>query len=155
MFELTVETEFAAAHAIVIRGERESLHGHNFRVRATVASAREGDNKRGTGRLEAACPGTREGVDGLDEDGLLCDFHVIERALREIIAPWHNRNLNEVEPFHRINPTAERIAEHIGLRLQAALRESMPAGTGSRAIRVTRVAVTEAPGCEATWIAEP
>ena len=30
VYEITVEDEFCAAHAIVIRGEREAVHGHNW-----------------------------------------------------------------------------------------------------------------------------
>ena len=63
MYELTVTTEFCAAHSLVIRGEREVLHGHNFRVVACVA-------------------GTE-----VDSDGLLCDFHLVEAVLKEVIEP--------------------------------------------------------------------
>lgn len=125
MHTLTVTAEFAAAHAIVMRGEREALHGHNWRVRAEVAGPR------------------------LDEDGLLCDFHLVEEALRGILAPLHNHNLNETPPFDRLNPTAERVSEHIARRLGEALAGRLPAGA-----RVTRVSVTEAPGCEATHTIE-
>lgn len=120
MHEVTVESEFCAAHAIVIRGEREATHGHNFRVRATV------------------------GGPALDEDGLVCDFHALEAAVGRIIEPFRNRDLNTTPPFDRINPTAERIAAHIGARLS----DAAPAlGAG---VRVLWVSVTEAPGCVAT-----
>ena len=32
MFELEVRRIFSAAHAIVIRGEREPIHGHDWQV---------------------------------------------------------------------------------------------------------------------------
>jgi len=119
MFELTVTHEFCAAHAISIRGRLEPTHGHNWRVRVTVSG------------------GT------LDADGLLCDFHLVERLLRETVEPFHNANLNETPPFDRVNPTAEHVARHIADRVG----EGLPAG-----VRVTRVGVTEAPGCEATHL---
>ena len=122
MYEITVESAFCAAHAIVIAGEKEPLHGHNFRVTATIAG------------------GT------LDADGLLCDFHAVEQALREILAPFQNQNLNDTPPFDRVNPTAERIAEHIGTSLTRSLHTAL----SPRAL-VTSVRVTEAEGCAATY----
>lgn len=123
MFEVTVESEFAAAHAIVMRGEREPVHGHNWRVTATLAG------------------------DSLDDDGLLCDFHALESALREILGPFHNRDLNATYPFDRVNPTAELVARHIGEALGAAI----PAPDAARGVRVASVRVTEAPGCAAVY----
>lgn len=104
-------------------GRREPMHGHNWRVTAVVRGAR------------------------LDADGLLCDFHLVEATLRDVVAPLHNRSLNEVAPFDALNPTAEHVAGHIGQRLAAGLAGRLPAGVG-----VERVSVTEAPGCRATWI---
>lgn len=126
MYELTVQTEFCAAHAIWIRGERESVHGHNWRVLLIVAGCE------------------------LDADGLLCDFHEVERALADAIAPWRDRSLNDVAPFapdgRGLNPTAEHVAREIASRVERATR----AGLGARG-RVSAVSVTEAPGCVATY----
>jgi len=121
MFELEVQAEFCAAHAIVIRGEREPVHGHNWRVTVWIAGG------------------------GLDEDGLVCDFHEVERQLEAVIGPFRNADLNRAPPCDSINPTAERVAEHIG----KALGERLGAG-----VRVDRVRVTEAPGCAAVWKSE-
>lgn len=121
MFEITVEAAFCAAHAIVIGGIAEPVHGHNFRVTATIGGPR------------------------LDAEGLLCDFHAVERALDSILAPLRNQDLNRTPPFDRINPTAERIAEHIAGSLTVALAGSLPPGA-----RVVSVRVTEAEGCAAT-----
>lgn len=109
MYELMIEGEFCAAHAIVIRGEREPVHGHNWHVTLTVAGER------------------------LDEDGLLCDFHAIESTLREVIGRFHNQNLNETAPFDRVNPTAEQIARHIG----ESMAKTLPAGVRMVSARVT------------------
>ncbi len=121
MYEISVETEFSAAHALAIGGKREPVHGHNWHVTVTLA-----------------------GPD-LDRDGLLCDFHDVERALREITARFHNANLNELPPFNAgLNPSAENVARHVAERLIAAL--ALP-----RAVRVASVRVTEAAGCAATY----
>lgn len=122
MFELQVETLVVAAHAIVIRGEREPVHGHHWHVTATVAGPR------------------------LDGDGLLCDFHLVERRLREIVAPFQNQSLSDVPPFNRTNPTAELFAVYIGERLIELLADDLPED-----VRVTSLRVTEAPGCAAVW----
>jgi len=118
MFELVVDEEFCAAHAIIIGGQRERVHGHNWRVRLRV------------------------GGPGLDADGLLCDFHVVQGLLRELLARWHNGDLNETEPFSRLNPTAEVIARQIAV----AIAPRLP-----RCVRVRSVRVTEAPGCAAIY----
>lgn len=131
MFELSVRGEFCAAHGLVINGQPEPLHGHNWRVTAVV-----------TGRR-------------LDQHGLLCDFHLIERALHAIVAPWNNQNLNELPPFHTRgealhNPSAENVAAHIADELSRALAGTLPPG-----VHVASVSVTEAPGCVATYRLPP
>ena len=122
MYEITVEADFSAAHAIVIAGTREPLHGHNWHVVVTVAG------------------------DALDNDGLLCDFHTVEDFLHELIVPFNNRNLNEVAPFDRLNPTAELVAKHLGDSLAAALNTAL-----APAAWVASVRVTEAARCRATY----
>jgi 6-pyruvoyltetrahydropterin/6-carboxytetrahydropterin synthase len=122
MYEITVERTFCAAHAIVIRGQREPLHGHNWLVTASIAG------------------------DTLDEDGLLCDFHAVDRVLAEITEPFVNMNLNEVPPFNDVNPSAEHVARHIATELAARLKNELAPGG-----RVRAVSVTEAPGCCATY----
>lgn len=122
MFELSVQAEFCAAHAILIAGQREPVHGHNWRITASIAGP------------------------SLDADGLLCDFHLVEAALREVIGPYHNADLNRVAPFTDVNPTAENVAKHIADGLSARLAGRLPPGAG-----VAEVSVTEAPGCSATY----
>jgi len=126
MYSISVETEFCAAHAIVIAGVREPLHGHNWRVTATICG------------------------DTLDDDGLLCDFHAVEATLREAVAPFANANLHDAPPFDRRNPTAELVARHIADELARRLASAL-----ARGARVSSVRVTEAPGCAATYRPEP
>lgn len=122
MYELSVEAEFCAAHALLIGGRREPLHGHNWRVTVTVAGP------------------------ALDADGLLVDFHAVERSLAGLLRPFRDRNLNEVEPFIAINPSAEHVARHIG----AEIARTLPPG-----VRLAGVRVTEAVGCAAVYRPEP
>ena len=122
MFELSVQAEFAAAHAIILQGQRETVHGHNWHVTATVS-------------------GTQ-----LDAEGLLCDFHLVERTLREVIGPYHNNDLNRVPPFDDVNPTAENVARHIAGALSERLDRQLAPRAGVASVRVT-----EAPGCAITY----
>jgi 6-pyruvoyltetrahydropterin/6-carboxytetrahydropterin synthase len=122
MFSLTVQVEFCAAHALIIAGQRETIHGHNFRVTACI----EGN--------------------ALDSDGLLCDFHTVESFLQELVEPFINANLNALPPFDTLNPTAENIAKYLADELHTRLGESL-----APAARVAWVSITEAPGCLATY----
>lgn len=121
-YTLDIEAEFCAAHALVICGVREPVHGHNWHLTVTV------------------------GGDSLDDDGLLCDFHTVEDTLGAIIEPLHNTDLNTAALLAGANPTAELVAERIGLELSSRLSQG---GLGPHA-RVLRVRITEAPGCAAT-----
>lgn len=121
MFELSVCREFRAAHAITMGGVREESHDHCWRVRAVV---------RG---------------DRLDSDGLLCDFHRIERELESVLDLLRGRDLNRTPPFDRVNPTAENVARHIA----EGISQRIPEG-----VSLKSVSVTEAPGCTATFVTE-
>lgn len=109
MYQIEVQTTFSAAHALVIQGARESVHGHDWQVTVTLSGPE------------------------LDADGLLCDFHAIEAHLAEITGPFRNANLNETPPFDRVNPSAELIARHIATELAERLGNT-PARVESVAI---------------------
>ena len=119
MFELDLRQTFSAAHAIVMNGVREPVHGHDWCVTVTVTA------------------------DELDDDGLVCDFHALERLLEQIIDPFRNRCFNDVAPFDQRNPSAERIVQFIA----ESLIERLP-----HHVRVQRVQITEAPGCVARYV---
>ena len=119
MYLVRIERSFSAAHSLLLGGEREPVHGHDWDVEVTLA-----------GRA-------------LDPDGLLLDFHAAERSLERILQPFRNRNLNDVPPFDRVNPSAELVARHVA----ACMAEGLPAGVGVHA-----VSVGEAPGCTATYL---
>ncbi|HVU64514.1 MAG TPA: 6-carboxytetrahydropterin synthase [Phycisphaerales bacterium] len=127
MFQISVEKEFCAAHALAIAGAagpggREPLHGHNFHLTVTLQGER------------------------LDADGLLLDFHALERLINDIVHPLHNQNLNDKLPF---NPSAELIAKHLADRITAGLPSITP--KGAPVPRLAAVRLTEAPGCAVTY----
>ncbi len=125
MFEISVDAAFAASHAIRLPdGSLEPLHGHNWPVRVTVAS------------------------DTLDGIETVMDFHDLEKLVASILAPWHNRHLNDVAPFTdgqgglAVNCSAERVAWWIGEEVKRQLPPR---------VRFLSAAVGEAPGCTATY----
>jgi 6-pyruvoyltetrahydropterin/6-carboxytetrahydropterin synthase len=127
VFQIEVQADFSAAHALVIGGGLEPVHGHNWHITATLRGAR------------------------LDDDGLLVDFHMVERHLRDIAAAFHNGNLNDQRPFRggepgALNPSAENVARHIAEELSGRIAGKLPPG-----IALVSVRITEAPGCAATY----
>src|SRR5262249_19695130 len=123
VFEIAVQTEFAAAHALSIGGVREPLHGHNWHVTVTLSGPT------------------------LDEDGLLCDFHTVESALRDLTSKFNNRTLNELPPFDgAVNPSAENVARYLAEELRSQLEPDLAPHAAIASVRVT-----EAPGCAATF----
>ena len=99
-FEVSVETNFSAAHALRgYQGDCARLHGHNWTVRVSVPC--------------------RE----LDDAGIAIDFRVIKGQVRDVLEGLDHCNLNETEPFAKDNPSAENIARHlyreIGRRINA------------------------------------
>jgi 6-pyruvoyltetrahydropterin/6-carboxytetrahydropterin synthase len=89
MYEVRVETEFAAAHFLShYNGKCEKLHGHNYRVRLWA---------RG---------------EELDEGGMLVDFSLLKKALNESVEALDHSNLNDLAVFEN-DPSAERIAKFI------------------------------------------
>ncbi len=93
-FQIRAVRGFCAAHSLRLYDETlEPVHGHNWKVQVTVQAA------------------------SLDAIGVVMDFHELERLMSEIIAPFHNRHLNEVAPFDRLNPSAENVAVHVGQSL--------------------------------------
>lgn len=88
MYELTIETQFSAAHQLRgYKGRCEKLHGHNWRVQVSVFAER------------------------LDEIGLAIDFHELKKITNEVLLPLDHSMLNEVFPFTEINPSSENIAK--------------------------------------------
>jgi 6-pyruvoyltetrahydropterin/6-carboxytetrahydropterin synthase len=106
-FEISTTRYFSAAHQLRLPGgAMEPLHGHNWKVRVTV------------------------GITRLDEMGLVMDFHELERLIDAILAPMHNRHLNELTAFATANPSAENVAVHIARAL------SLPGNARLLSVRV-------------------
>lgn len=123
MYELKVRTRFAAAHYLNdYSGPCARLHGHTWKVEVAV-----------------------QGRD-LDHSGILVDFNDIKSSIKNIIGALDHRNLNDIEPFKAVNPTAENLARYIyeQLKPKLAYRE--------RGIEITSVRVWESPDASATYM---
>jgi 6-pyruvoyltetrahydropterin/6-carboxytetrahydropterin synthase len=109
MWELYVTGSFSAAHHLCGYGAPcEQVHGHNWKVVATVRCTR------------------------LDDVGLGIDFKLLRGRLREVLAALDHRDLNATPPFDTINPSAENIAQWVFERLGERL-----GSTGAVLARVT------------------
>jgi 6-pyruvoyltetrahydropterin/6-carboxytetrahydropterin synthase len=88
--KLSVTKNFASAHCLRgYKGRCENLHGHNWKIRAAFSGSK------------------------LDNTGMLIDFTDIKKHLDQIISYLDHKFLNEIDPFNKINPTAENIAAFI------------------------------------------
>ena len=105
MFEVRVESDFAAAHFLQdYHGKCENLHGHNYKV-YVHAKGNE-----------------------LDAGGVLLDFGVLKNSLRNVCKILDHTNLNDLQEngksvFNQ-NPSAERIAKFIFDKVKEDLSNS-------------------------------
>ena len=90
MYRITVEDNFSSAHRLrEYEGKCSSMHGHNWKVQLTVRSSE------------------------LDGRGITMDFGKLKKFLASLLSRFDHTDLNQVEPFDRINPTAENIARTV------------------------------------------
>jgi 6-pyruvoyltetrahydropterin/6-carboxytetrahydropterin synthase len=103
MFEVSVEHTFAAGHALRnYRGKCENVHGHNYKVQVLVRGEK------------------------LDATGMLADFTVLKRLLRDISEPLDHVFLNDIEPFTTVNPSSENLAVYIYEQMKNGLKLDNP-----------------------------
>lgn len=106
---------FSASHAIRMHGGKcERMHGHNWRVRLHARAS------------------------ALNRIGMVVDFADLYRIGSELVAAFDHQNMNEVAPFHEVNPTAENVARHLYVEANRRL-EKIESGR----VTVTRVDVWE------------
>jgi len=104
MFEVSVEETFAAGHALRnYHGKCENVHGHNYRVRVTLAG------------------------DRLDRAGLLVDFVEVKKLIHAVVERLDHRFLNDVPPFDELNPSAENMARYLYQEIGKGLPPDSPA----------------------------
>jgi len=120
MFEVSVDETFAAAHNLRnYKGKCENLHGHNYKVRVTLAGPE------------------------LTPVGLLYDFVHLKQVIQSVIRSLDHQYLNEMQPFDTLNPSAENIARHIYDEIAKQVRREAN-GAGVSSVTVWETEVTAA-----------
>jgi 6-pyruvoyltetrahydropterin/6-carboxytetrahydropterin synthase len=90
MYEVSITESFSSAHKLAdIGGKCEELHGHNFKVEVTL------------------------GGSTLNANGLLIDFRLVKKYLKEILGHMDHQHLNELPFFRGVNPSSENLAHYI------------------------------------------
>lgn len=98
MFELIVESEFAAAHNLRnYKGACENVHGHNWRVQIVLKAER------------------------LNKQGMVMDFKNIKKITESILDEYDHRYLNQLDKFKIDNPTTENVSRLIYYKLNSRL----------------------------------
>ncbi|MCX8044824.1 MAG: 6-carboxytetrahydropterin synthase QueD [Desulfobacterota bacterium] len=100
MFELTVESSFAAAHRLRdYQGKCETIHGHTWRVAMSVTAP------------------------AVNQIGIAADFHDLKTILKQVLEPLDHVCLNDIPPFTELNPSSENIARFLFGRLKALVQQ--------------------------------
>ena len=95
MFELMVEDNFHAAHALrEYEGPCENLHGHTWKVQVFLQGEK------------------------LNKIGLLEDFRNIKNALKEVLTEFDHTLLNDLKQFQADNPSSENLARIIYAKMK-------------------------------------
>lgn len=96
MFEIKVESSFAAAHHLLnYNGVCENQHGHNWKVEVTAQG------------------------EVLDKSNMLMDFKILKKYLNEVLDLLDHKDINELDEFKDISPSSEIIAKFIYDKLKA------------------------------------
>jgi 6-pyruvoyltetrahydropterin/6-carboxytetrahydropterin synthase len=120
VYEVYIETHFSAAHALKgYPGDCARLHGHNWIIRVYVKC------------LE------------LDEIGIGIDFRLIKENVKAVLSGLDHFNINELPPFHDVNPSSENIAKY--------LYQTLSERINTEKIKVSRIRVSETPNAGAYY----
>jgi 6-pyruvoyltetrahydropterin/6-carboxytetrahydropterin synthase len=98
MFEITVYSHFSGAHRLrCLQGRCEALHGHNWKIEASVVSNR------------------------LSREGIVLDFGILKQKLQKILETLDHTYLNDLAYFAKREPSSETIAKYIFDKLKPEL----------------------------------
>ncbi len=98
MYSIKVQSHFSSAHNLRgYKGKCEALHGHNWKVEASIKS-------RSVGKA-----------------GMVIDFVDVKKALHAVMEKLDHAYLNEIAYFKKVNPTSENIARYIFDSLKRSL----------------------------------
>lgn len=104
MFVVSVQAYYDSAHFLRnYHGKCERLHGHRYVVEVALAK------------------------DEIDESGIAFDFVDVKRELRALADSLDHQNINDIEPFTEIEPSAENQARWFHDELTRRLPAEMAA----------------------------
>jgi 6-pyruvoyltetrahydropterin/6-carboxytetrahydropterin synthase len=104
MYVVSVQAHYDSAHYLRnYRGKCERLHGHRYVVELALATTE------------------------LDAAGIAFDFVVVKRSLRELANQLDHENLNDLEPFREVEPSAENQAKWFWDELKRRFPEEIAA----------------------------
>jgi 6-pyruvoyltetrahydropterin/6-carboxytetrahydropterin synthase len=98
MFEITVYSHFSGAHRLRhLHSRCENLHGHNWKIEASVVSNR------------------------LNRKGIVIDFGILKEKVEKILKTLDHTYLNDLSYFAKREPSSENIAKYVFDGLKAEL----------------------------------
>ena len=121
MFELKVKSDIASAHQLHgYEGRCKDLHGHTWKIEVTVQN------------------------ETLDKIGMVADFRVMKKLLKEVLGPIDHVFLNDLPYFKTVNPTTENIAKYVYQNFsKACLPVNQQTGQTGAPLRLKQVEVWE------------
>jgi 6-pyruvoyltetrahydropterin/6-carboxytetrahydropterin synthase len=123
MFEISIQSYFSSAHNLRdYNGQCEAVHGHNWKVEVFVKSKE------------------------LNDIGLAIDFKDLKKITKNILSELDHKNLNEIPPFDKINPSSENIARFLFNRIKKEIK--VPSVT------VSKISVWESHNSVASYFEE-
>jgi 6-pyruvoyltetrahydropterin/6-carboxytetrahydropterin synthase len=102
MFVVSVQAHYDSAHFLRnYKGKCERLHGHRYVVEVALTA------------------------DELNEAGIAFDFVDVKRELRSLADRLDHENLNDLEPFTEVEPSAENQARYFFDEMKRLLPDRM------------------------------
>src|SRR5262245_37746724 len=102
MFVVSVQAHYDSAHYLRnYKGKCERLHGHRYVVEVALAASE------------------------LNEAGIAFDFVDVKRELRALADRLDHENLNDLEPFTEVEPSAENQARYFFDEMKRLLPDRM------------------------------
>ncbi len=102
MFVVSVQAHYDSAHFLRnYHGKCERLHGHRYVVELALATAE------------------------LDQAGIAFDFVIVKKHLRDLAERLDHENLNDLEPFDELEPSAENQARYFYQEMKQRLPGEM------------------------------
>ena len=100
MYEVTATMVISASHHLRgYEGKCENVHGHNYKIEATVAT------------------------EDLNQTGLAVDFKVLKEHLQKVAGKFDHTDLNQHEEFKQENPSSENLARVVFEGLKRSMQD--------------------------------